>query len=259
MLLKRLYPYMENIQKQPAAYLQHFFRVESEDLASPFFSHLPRWELTSKLKMFFSDEVVSQLRGSEVYAEIEECFQRSLGGGTSSARRSIWNLNICLPGYILSSQGDRMAMAHSVEGRYPFLDHRVVEFAARLHPSLKMRVLNEKYLLKKIAKNRLPESIVRRPKQPYRAPDVRSFLAAETPPYVDELMSAESVRSYGIFRPEAVTALMAKCRSGRAIGVKDNMAFVGILSTQLLVREFMDDRTKEREWQTCDTNYAATS
>lgn len=152
-----------------------------------------------------------------------------------------------------------MAMAHSVEARYPFLDHRVIEFASRLHPSLKMKVLNEKYLLKKIAKDRLPDSIVRRPKQPYRAPDARSFLHHGTPPYVSELMSADALKSCGIFRPESVTALVSKCRSGRAIGVKDNMAFVGILSTQLLVRQFMHPRSKESTWETCNTNYAATS
>lgn len=259
MLLRRLYPYMQNMQKQPAAYLQHFFRVQPEDLASPFCSHLPRWELTSKVKMFFTDETAAELHCKDAYAELEGALPESFGRWDGFCRAQYLEAQYLLPGYILSSQGDRMAMAHSVEARYPFLDHRVIEFAARLHPSLKMKVLNEKYLLKKIAKNRLPNSIVRRPKQPYRAPDARSFLHHDTPPYVGELMSADAIKSYGIFRPEAVTALVSKCRSGRAIGVKDNMAFVGILSTQLLVREFMHPRSKESTWETCNPNYAATS
>lgn len=258
-LLRRLYPYMQNMQRQPEAYLQHFFRVEPGDLASPFFSHLPRWELTSKLKMFFAGEVAAELRDKDVYADLEGALPESFGSWDEFCQAQYLEAQYLLPGYILSSQGDRMAMAHSVEARYPFLDHRVIKFAGRMHPSLKMKVLNEKYLLKKIAKGRLPGSIVRRPKQPYRAPDARSFLNHNTPPYVSELMSTDAIKSYGIFRPEAVTALMSKCQSGRTIGVKDNMAFVGILSTQLLVREFMHPRSKESTWETCSTNYAAMS
>ena len=93
-----------------------------------------------------------------------------------------------LPGYILSSQGDRMAMAHSVEGRYPFLDHRVVEFAAKLPPHMKMKVLDQKHLLKQAASGRIPESILKRPKQPYRAPDGASFFSRIRIDYVDEML-----------------------------------------------------------------------
>ena len=64
----------------------------------------------------------------------------------------------CYPA-TFSSQGDRMAMAHSVEGRYPFLDHRVVRFAPALPPRLKMKVLNAKYLLKRSAAGLVPERI----------------------------------------------------------------------------------------------------
>lgn len=259
MLLHRLYPYIENIQMQPTAYLQHFFRVEAGDLASPFFSHLPRWELTSKLKLFFTDEVMAELRGNNAYAELERALPAKFANWDKFCQAQYLEAQYLLPGYILSSQGDRMAMAHSVEARYPFLDYRVVEFASRLHPSLKMKVLNEKYLLKKISKDRLPESIIRRPKQPYRAPDARSFVNHKTPSYWDELMSTDAIKRNGIFRAEAVSALMSKCRSGRAIGAKDNMAFIGILSTQLLLREFMRVHAEECRWQTCNTNYVATS
>ncbi len=259
MLLKRLYPYMENMQRQPAAYLQHFFRAEPADLANPFFSHLPRWELTSKLKMFFTDEVKAELRDKEPYADLERALPGSFMNWHKFCQAQYLEAQYLLPGYILSSQGDRMAMAHSVEARYPSLDHRVIEFGARLHPSLKMKVLNEKYLLKKIAKGRLPESIIRRPKQPYRAPDACSFINHKSPQYVDQLMSPDIIRRYGVFRLDAVTALLSKCRTSRTIAVKDNMAFVGILSTQLLLQQFMDHATKEFKWQTCDASFAATS
>jgi asparagine synthase (glutamine-hydrolysing) len=63
-------------------------------------------------------------------------------------------MNLFLSNYLLSSQGDRMAMANSVEGRYPFLDHRVIEFASRLPAKLKLNGLNEKYILKKAARGK---------------------------------------------------------------------------------------------------------
>jgi asparagine synthetase B (glutamine-hydrolysing) len=60
-----------------------------------------------------------------------------------------------LPGYILSSQGDRMAMAHGIEGRFPFLDHRLVEFATRLPPEMKLKGLVEKHILREATKDLL--------------------------------------------------------------------------------------------------------
>ncbi len=142
-----------------------------------------------------------------------------------------------LPGYILSSQGDRMAMAHSVEGRYPFLDYRVVEFAAKLPPRVKMKVLDQKYLLKRAANGLIPKSIQTRFKQPYRAPDGKSFFAGARS-YAQDMLSGENIKSGGIFNPGAVAALVAKFESGRATSVKDDMALVGILSTQSLLDQF---------------------
>jgi asparagine synthase (glutamine-hydrolysing) len=133
-----------------------------------------------------------------------------------------------------------MAMAHSVEGRYPFLDHRVVKFAGKLSPSMKMKVLNQKFLLKQASEGLIPSEIIRRPKQPYRAPDGKSFFQPRALPYVEELLSPEVLFRSGIFDPPAVTALVKKFKAGRAIGVKDNMALVGILSTQLLAESFIE-------------------
>ncbi len=146
-----------------------------------------------------------------------------------------------LPGYILSSQGDRVAMAHAVEGRYPFLDHRVVEFAAKLPPRLKMKVLDQKYLLKQAANGLIPETIRKRHKQPYRAPDGKCFIGPFRS-YADDLLSADQIKRDGVFDPQAVSALVQKFRNGSETSVRDNMAVVGILSTQLLLDRFVNHR-----------------
>ncbi len=148
-----------------------------------------------------------------------------------------------LPGYILSSQGDRVAMAHAVEGRFPFLDHRVVEFAARIPPRLKIRGLREKHILREAMKDLLPAHIGNRTKQPYRAPDCQSFVGAQAPAYVGHRMSAGDVATAGYFDPVAVGKLANKCRNQKFIGFRDNMAFVGVLSTQLWHREFVQGAT----------------
>jgi asparagine synthase (glutamine-hydrolysing) len=138
LLLKRLYPYMDGIQRQSPAYLKSFFHVTAEDLASPFFSHLPRWELTAKLKMFFSDDVRAETQEAAALPCLEHELPFAYSSWTSFNRAEYLEARYLLPGYILSSQGDRMAMANAVEGRYPFLDYRVVEFAAKLPSRLMM-------------------------------------------------------------------------------------------------------------------------
>ena len=242
-LLRRLYPYLRNIQAQSDAYRRAFFHVAAEELSHPFFSHLPRWELTAKLKAFFSDDVRMRVRNGSSYEEMEKLLPPQYPRWDPFSRAQHLESTGLLPGYILSSQGDRMAMAHSVEGRYPFLDYRVVEFSAAIPPRLKMKVLNEKYVLKQAAGQLVPPSVKNRRKQPYRAPDVNSFFDPETGrtriAYVDELLSRERIRADGLFNPLAVQKRVDKARKGQAIGVRDNMALVGILSTQLLVDQFI--------------------
>ena len=138
-----------------------------------------------------------------------------------------------------------MLMANSVEGRFPFLDHRVIEFANRLSPRLKMKVLNEKYLLKLATSKYLPEQITARHKQPYRAPDSAAFYHAKnqqaSADYVDELLSPEKIADYGYFDAKKVTMLTKKARRGGVTSIKDNQAFVGLLSTQIWHHHFIEN------------------
>ncbi len=244
LLLGKLYPYMPNLRNQPLVYLQAFFRVRPDDLASPFFSHLPRWDLTSRLKLFYSPAVRAALDGYDAVAEWAALLPEDYGRWDPFCQAQYLETVGLMPGYILSSQGDRMLMSHSVEGRFPFLDHRVVEFASRLPPRLKMKGLDEKHILKKAAGHLLPASVRQRPKQPYRAPDARSFFPevgeAPTCEYVRDLLSSERLAEFGVFHPPAVAKLVQKASRGQVVGVKDNMAVVGILSTQLLIDQFVN-------------------
>jgi asparagine synthase (glutamine-hydrolysing) len=242
-LLERLYPYLPNLRAQSLAYRKAFFHARAEDLSGAFFSHLPRWELTSRLKLFFSRELQAELAGRDAYADCLASLPEAYGRWRPFCQAQWLETALLLPGYILSSQGDRMAMAHAVEGRFPFLDHRVAEFAAALPRRLKMKGLNEKHLLKRAVEQLVPAAVLARTKQPYRAPDAKCFLSP-TPgrgrhDYVEEILSPERIRDDGIFQPDAVQRLVRKVQAGSPLGIKDNMALVGILSTQLLIDRFI--------------------
>jgi asparagine synthase (glutamine-hydrolysing) len=130
-------------------------------------------------------------------------------------------------------------MAHAVEGRFPFLDHRVAELAAKIPPRMKLKGLKEKHILREAVGRYLPPAIAKRVKQPYRAPDSESFFGPNAPEYVEELLSPRAIERTGYFNPAGVQKLVQKCRAGGAVGFKDNMALVGVLSVQLLDHQFV--------------------
>ena len=143
-------------------------------------------------------------------------------------------------GLLQKQIGDRVAMANSIEGRYPFLDHRVIEFASRLPQHFKIRGMTEKHVLRRALADLLPLDVLERTKQPYRAPDSQSFFFDGEPlDYVAELTSPERIREAGYFDATAVGRLVDKCRAGKATGFADNQAFVGVLSTMLLHAHFL--------------------
>jgi asparagine synthase (glutamine-hydrolysing) len=243
LLFRRLYPYLPELHRQPPSYLEAFFRARPDELRSPFFSHLPRWELTAGAKRFYSDEVRAALAGRDPYAEIGAALPPRYGAWDPFCQGQYLETAHLLGGYLLSSQGDRMAMAHGVEGRFPFLDVRVAELAARIPPRLKMKGLDEKHILKRAAADLVPASVLRRPKQPYRAPHADCFFDVERGrprfDYVAELLSAPAIARGGLFHPGAVGRLVDKAKSGGVTGARDGMALVAILSAQLAVEQLI--------------------
>jgi asparagine synthase (glutamine-hydrolysing) len=245
LLLGRLYPYLSGVQKQTQPYLKAFFGAGLESAGDPLFSHLPRFRLTARAKTFFSAELSARLRGYDALEELRDSLPSEFASWHPLSQAQYLETAHLLPGYILSSQGDRVAMANAVEGRFPFLDHRVVELAARIPPGMKLKGLREKHILKRAVAKYLPHTIAERPKQPYRAPESECFLGTGAPDYARALLSRPALAHAGLFDPAAVEKLAAKCArsasGGARIGIGDNMALVGILSTQLLDHQFVGD------------------
>jgi asparagine synthase (glutamine-hydrolysing) len=235
-LLDRLYPYL-GAAGRTGDFWRSFF-LDSGGPDDPLFSHIPRFRLTSWIKDFYAPEHRASLGHFDPLDELRSALPDTFARWTPLARAAYLEMTTLLPSYLLSSQGDRMAMAHGVEGRFPFLDHRLFEFAAALPARSKLRGLHEKDVLRRWASAVLPDELAQRPKQPYRAPDVPAFFGDHEPEYVDELLSPNALQSAGIFDPAIVTGLIRRCRSGRATGFRENQALVAILSTQLWHREF---------------------
>jgi asparagine synthase (glutamine-hydrolysing) len=241
-LLDRLYPYLSRSPVAQRAIAQGFFGRDLDQWAQPGFAHGPRWQSAAALQRLFAPDVRRAAAASNPSGRLLGSLPAVFGDWSFLAQDEYLEIRTLLSGYILSSQGDRMLMAHSVEGRFPFLDTSVVDLAATLPDRFKIRGLDEKHILKAVAAGLLPDEIVHRVKQPYRAPEALSFVGEDRPSWVDDLVDRRAVARAGIFDPDGVERLWQKCRASSAGGTlsnADNMALVGVLSTALLDEGFI--------------------
>jgi asparagine synthase (glutamine-hydrolysing) len=239
-LFERLYPYLDEGDRKGEFWPRFFLQAGRPD--DPLFSHLPRFLVTSWIKEFYSSEVRHSLGSWDPLENARSTLPPEFHGWSPLNRAAYLEFDTLLSTYLLSSQGDRVAMASGVEGRVPFLDHRLFEFAATLPVSSKLRVLREKDILHRWAGSVVPPAVEERPKQAYRAPDAAAFTRDGSPEYVDELLSPEALRRTGFFEPEAVRTLLRRARAGRTTGFRENQAFIAILSTQLWHEQFFGQR-----------------
>lgn len=237
-LFRKLYPYLPGLKQQSPDYLAAFFGTGLDRIDDPLFSHGPRLRGTAAAKMFYSAELRAALKGYDAAAELAASLPPEFPRWHPLHQAQYVETAFLLPGYILSSQGDRMAMAHGVEGRFPFLDHRLVEFAARIPAAMKLKGLTEKHILREATKDLLPASIATRTKQPYRAPDSQSFNGEGAPAYIAAALAPNAVADCGLFNPTAVAKLYEKCQRQGISGFRDNAAFVGVLSSQIWCHTF---------------------
>ncbi len=243
LLLNKLYPEIAQLSAGGAAFRTAFFKKSLGDVQSPYYSHFIRWTNAARLQRFLAEPADVQRRLEEELVPIPRDFKH----WSALAQAQYLEITTFLSSYLLAAQGDRVAMGHSVEGRFPFLDYRVVEFTNRLPADLKLRGLREKWLLRQLGKSLLPADIWTRRKRPYRAPIQRSFFNDDPgTEYVADLLSEKAVKNAGLFNPPAVAQLAAKARGGAAhssaaLSETDDMAVAGILSAQLVHQHFITD------------------
>lgn len=235
-----LYPWMSRSPSRSPAFARSFFG-QNLDPRDPAVSHRPRWDSTAAIKALLSPDMRDEVARAGA-PDVVTAMPAGSDAWDPLSRAQWLEMTTLLPGYILSSQGDRMLMANSVEGRFPFLDRDVVEFANALPSRHKLFGLDEKYLLKRAFSDLVPDDILHRPKQPYRAPDAASFFfSGARPEWLDEVTSPEAIRAGGVFDPSLVAGLFAKClrTGGVNMGNTDNMRVLAVLSTQLTHRDFI--------------------
>lgn len=236
-LINRLYPYILNDPKLQNT-LQAFFSQGMDDPGEAFFSHRIRWQNTGKIKIFLSGDYSNESCSFDSYEELRMMLPENFYGWDILSRAQYLEMKLFLSNYLLSSQGDRMAMAHGVEMRLPYLDHRLIDYMGSITSALKIRGFQEKFLLKKVYRNILPDRILHRAKHPYRAPIKGSLLSADSS-WRRDMLSESSLKVSGIFVPERVSKLLKKLEATSKPGETDSMALTGILSTESLYRQFI--------------------
>lgn len=234
LLLQRLYPYMRTMQEGGDAYLKMFFAQNLSETMEPFYSHQLRWQNTARCWRFFSPVFREEIKGYDPLDELASALPAEFKKWDTFAQAQYLEITIFLSEYLLSSQGDRMGMAHSVEGRYPFLDPRVVDYSIALPAHYKMYGLHEKAVLKRAMRGLLPPETLNRYKHPYRAPIRSVFFGDDSPEYVRECLSPRKLEETGYFEPAVVETLTTKCQRSVHVSETEEMALAGILSTQLL-------------------------
>jgi asparagine synthase (glutamine-hydrolysing) len=221
------------IQSAPAGSLNYFYMHNGSD--SLLESHYTRWRQFGFFERFFSDSVkamIKEMQYPNYYRSLNmECVQE-IKEWTDIQKCQYFEIKTFLSQYLLSSQGDRVSMANSVEVRFPFLDDELVEYCMSLNDKFKIRALNEKYILKKIAEKYLPYELVNRKKFPYRSPlDVRGILCD---PYMEYILSEESIGRFNLFNPEKIRGFINSILVNDTLSERETMLLMGVMTLQTL-------------------------
>jgi len=240
-LFQRIYPDLQNLAKLPQNYLASFFGDGLTDTSRPDYSHAIRWRNTRRIQKFFSADLQSALHSRSVPLIDRVTLPEGFENWGVLDRAQYVEIVTFLSPYLLCSQSDRVSMANSVEGRFPFLDVQLSELCRRMPARYRMHGLRDKFLLRKLGSDLVPDDIWNRPKKPYRAPIHRSFFNKKPAPYVRELLDEKPIREANLFNPVAVRKLVKKIDQNRGLSETEDMALAGILSSQILHHRFVAD------------------
>ena len=235
-LARRSYLRLNNVPQYPREFRQ---RIE-ETVGGPN-AWIDSYGLLGLSKLRFYSESMHQVREqANPWADLQMPMERARKW--HPLNRGVWVAGrVTLAGMLLQAKGDRVAMHNSVEVRYPFLDEAVFDFLRPLHPDLKLRGFQDKYLLRKLASRWVPESVYNRRKVIFRAP-LDSFHMDPEPPYVAQLLSEESLRKTGYFDPSSVRQWRTAYKTMRPglprLSIEGGLA--AVVATQLWHQTYID-------------------
>jgi asparagine synthase (glutamine-hydrolysing) len=237
LLIKRLYPHLRHYADEKRYGLMKLYY---EDFLGTFSNPLAGLNIrignNAVLAAVFNKELGLSFQKDALIEKIRATFPEGYADWSLLQRNQFLEMSTLLSGYLLSSQGDRMSLGHGVEGRFPFLDHRFVERAFSWPDSYKLTGFSQKNILRSAFRGLIPDSIIDRPKLPYQAPDLRSFIRKGKPvSIVDHYLSPEMVKDFGIFDERYVARFLRKFsdRPPDQTGYRDNMTLVFLLSAQV--------------------------
>jgi asparagine synthase (glutamine-hydrolysing) len=231
-LLARLHPYVAGAQ-QTGAMWKEFFRAGLTETTHRFYSHRPRWDGLMWGLRFLSPEARSA--AGAVEAEVASLMPPGWEEWDPTSRAQSVEAATFMSPYLLCAQGDRVAMGHSVETRYPFLDPDVIDYCTALPRGFKMRGLRDKVALRALASRSLPEEVWTRRKWPYRAPIAGALFGAGAPEWVREQLAPAALGRSGLIDAGAGASLASRFvgKPGR-MAEREEMALLGLLTLQVL-------------------------
>lgn len=194
-------------------------------------------------EVLYSPDMWRDVGDYSPYDDVPGVAQERIKRWTPLNRSLYAGYKIMLPGLLLAAKSDRITMNSSIEGRYPFLDERVVEFCSQIDPNLKLHGKENKWLLRRVAARTLPPQIANRPKTMFRAYLTANFLGPNRPAWVDQLLSEESLRKTGYFRPDGVKVARQAQQSMKKRSLRKyilDTGLMGVISTQLWHQLYID-------------------
>ena len=240
LLFQRLNRFLAADTARARGFLPAFYARGLLSVNDPLYSHRLRFANSARCISLLNPEF---LGAAATEKDPTERLLRGLpsrfGEMSPLSRAQYIEITTFLEGYLLHAQGDRMLMGNSVEGRFPYLDHRVAELAARLPDRLRLRGLEEKYALRTAMSRHLPAEIRERRKHPYRAPIGKALAGPAAPDYVRELLAPGRIEAAGLLDAAAVSRLVNKFELGHGGSETDEMGLVGVVTLMLLHERFV--------------------
>lgn len=238
LLIKKLYPHLNHYKdEQQYGMMRMFYEGFLNEIDNELASGNIRTHNNQILKNYFEKSHGIEFDKNVLLTEYKQDEPSQFSHWNSLQKNQHLEMRGLLAGYLLSSQGDRMSLAHGVEGRYPFLDHRVVDMLFKVNDEYKLHGFNQKYLLKRAFSDAIPESIINRPKRPYMSPDLKSFIKKDGKLTENAafFLSENMIRDYQVFNPKWVHRFLSKFKDQvpENIGYRDNMIITFILSAQI--------------------------